>query len=369
MAAAAAGAVSAVAWYGLPALHHSRQSPAARDHAFPAQLDHGRIVALDSTGYLVLSDPSGAHRSRLSALGSTGQRAAAAADGSYLWLADGQVVSVRRNGTASLYPAKLPSISNYVAAAPSAFSDHNRALVTLDGFSGYSSSQNPVSVNFMSTGLSRRLGIADWAAGDPQAPGAFVTVAAPPAASSVNQQVPPDAIAELRDAGRPVQPLATAAVINRDLRQRPATPIAFYLYPNPQGDKVAVVVHPTSGSPQDSGLLLLRRNGRLLGVGATTGMTSNPAWSPSGRQLGFVTADGSQQDLRIWAIGGRTAIRRLPPVTGSYQWCIWSPDNASITCSAAQASTWVVASVTGSVLAPSHGPGFPLIWLPSARAR
>src|ERR1019366_7261530 len=161
-----------------------RPGKAAGQHAAAAS-PGGRVVALTTAGTLTLADPDGKHVTTVSALG------------------NGQVAIVRRAAALAPYAAKVALSSDSLAAWPDAFADHARDLVMLAAYGYSESAVNPVSVDSVATGRPLSLGTGDVVEGDPQAAGAFLSVAAPAAASATVTQVNADSRIELRDAGRP----------------------------------------------------------------------------------------------------------------------------------------------------------------------
>jgi hypothetical protein len=329
----------------------------------------GRVVALTATGDLATADPDGANVTAVSALGTVGQVASASPDGRYLSLGNGQVAIVRQGSALAPYPTKVPvSDGSTEVAWPDSFADGERDLIVLAAYSGYASAINPISVVSLATGRSLSLGSGDMAEGDPQAPGAFLSVAAPPRASAAVSQLIPDSKIELRDSGRPTVVLATAAALNHDAGQSQPLPVQLIPYPDPSGDKIAVVVEPASGS-QQAGIVVLSRTGRLIGaVNGSLAVQGVPAWSPSGRTLAYVSSGSGGLALRVWTVGGATLTRSLPATGAGDDWCVWSPDGASVLCGDSASSTpsqdWAIARATGGAMASVRGPGLPIAWLP-----
>ena len=340
----------------------------------PAAAYRGRIVALDSSGYLFLTDPGGTHVTKLSAIGIVGQETVASQDGRYLSLGNGQVLIVKNDGTVTAYSSKVPISSIATPAYPDSFADQDRDLIILPEAYGQSSSaQNPVTVVSIASGTSRSLGEADAVAADPQAAGAFVSVAAPQRTSSTTQQVSPDSRVELRDAGRPAVVLATAGALRRDLSLGQNDPVALDPFPNPSGDKIAVEVLPVSGTT--SGIVMLNRTGRVIGTVLTPfGVQGNPVWSPSGTSLAYPSTGNDGPGLFIWTGGDQAAARPFPPsaADAGFSSCVWSADGKSVLCETGVPGQyhWVVAGASGGALAvPAQAPGRPLVWVTGGGAR
>ena len=168
------------------------------------------------------------------------------------------------------------------------------------------SSSNPISVVPLATGRAVSLGAGDQVAGDPQAPGAFVSVAAP-AAPSASIQGGADAQIVLRDAGRPPVLLATAAALNSDLGYARSLPASLDPVPSPSGSEVAVAVRPEGASV--TGIVILNRTGQSAEFclsprcsrrrpGSVTSRLSNFARTPpsSGRDDAGLVREDDQVD-------------------------------------------------------------------------
>jgi hypothetical protein len=116
------------------------------------------------------------------------------------------------------YPGKVPLSSLYSVAWPQPFADHDRAVAMLKDYGDPTeSASNPIFVASIASGDTVPLGTGDSVAGDPQAPGVFVAVAAPLGRTATSLAGSPNSAVLLRDAGhRPVM-LATAAQLDRYL--------------------------------------------------------------------------------------------------------------------------------------------------------
>jgi len=337
--------------------------------ALPAADDRGRVLALEPSGYLALTDPAGTHVTTLRAIGVVGQGTSGAPDGRFLSLGNGQVLIVKSDGTVAAYPSKVTISSVATPVYPDSFADHDRDLIILpDGYGAQGeSAQNPVTVVSIATGTSRSLGVADWVAADPAAAGAFVSVAAAQGASSSVEQASPDSRVELRDVGRPAVVLATAAKLSRDLSLGRKTPVALDLYPDPSGDKIAVQVIPVAGTV--AGIVTLSRTGRVLGTLVTPfGVEGALAWSPAGTSVAYDSTGNLGPGLFIWTGSGQPAEIPFPSDAANgpgFSSCIWSSDGKLILCQAGVqgAHRWVVASASGGARAvPAAAPGLPLEW-------
>ncbi len=365
------------------------RAAAARARTLAARAG-GRIVAVTPASLLSLASPDGTHVTRDNRLGPVGALVSASLDGRYLSLINGQVITVRRGPVLAPDSTNLQLSSENGAAWPEPFADHERALVMLlDYGSPGQSVQNPISVVPLATGLPVALGTGDWVAGDPQAAGALVAVAAPVQAAAAPNAAQSDAQLVLRDVGRPAVVLATASALNRDLGRPASQQDTLAAFPSPSGAEVAVTVEPSVQSAagantgtantgaantgaanasaantgaRNTGIVVLDRSGHVLGSVATA-LYSDPVWSPSGRALAYTAGGRQGLALNVW-VPGRPAQTSKFPAAGNYADCVWSPDGGSILCAAGR--TWVIARASGGPMAVVRGPGQPLAWLASA---
>lgn len=383
LAVAAAVAALIVFWPFAPG---SRPAAAASARV-PAALDRGRIVVQEANGDLALADPDGTHVTTLSELGTVGQATTASPDDRYLLAAGGEPISISSGPRLTPHPSQAQvTSSNGGTAQFDPFADHDQDTILLQDYGDPTSSvQNPVWVASFATGKAVSLGAADEAAGDPQTAGAFVSVAAPPVASTMSTQVNPDSEIDLRVAGQPPVVVATAAAINSDLGVV-NEPVALIPFPDPAGDKILVVVR-AAAQAAFGGLVVLSRSGQMLGATAPSmlgGFIGEPAWSPSGRALAYVdfspvgqaSGQGSTGNvLVIWPTGEqptrisfRTSSSQGRPRGGR---CVWSPGGSAVLCSAAEQAgyEWVVAKTGARSVTVVPGPGQPVAWLPGEASR
>ncbi len=271
----------------------------------------GRVASVTQQSTVVLSDADGTHVTTVAGVNVRGGALPAASpDGRYLVLDDGTILA-GNDGRLDVHPTPL-EVSARTAIPFSPFADRDRAVVTLtEGRFGGRTTTAGVSVTNLVSGQVTSLGVADYAAGDPRQIGAFVSVAASQTASGV---IPTgDTTVELRDASVPPLVIATAASLSAILGQQPAQAVTLVPYPDPQGDKVAVVISSASGG----GIVVVDRSGQVV---ASTDIpaTANPAWSPNGASLAYPIAGPNGPQIAVWAIGTqRPATRPVAYATGS----------------------------------------------------
>ena len=379
-----AGAVAAVVqlhpFAGTPAHRAAARAgqPAQAQPAGPRIHAAGRIVASTPAGALVLANPDGSHLTPVRGLGNAGQHLTLSPGGRYLALFNGQLVSIRPGPALASYPGKVPLSSLFSVAWPQPFANHDRAVAMLKDYGDPSeSASNPIVVASIASGDTVSLGNGDSVAGDPQALGVFVTVAAPLGRTPTSLAGSPDSGVVLRDAGHAPERLATAAQLVRDLGLHGQPPVSLAVFPSPSGREVAITIRPAAGGPA-RGIVVLSRSGHLIaripGALATGGGALGdgtepvpPVWSASGRYLAFLSAGQSgRPGVGIWSAGRHLVAAQLPPANGSYRSCVWSPDGRQILCAAA-GGDWAVASAGGGGPAGvARGAGSPVTWLPDA---
>jgi hypothetical protein len=266
--------------------------------------------------------------------------------------------------------AHLEDLGSVVLAQPSPFADHDGAVVVLS--SGLPRSQSTASMIVLADGQMLPLGLADAAAGDPRSLGAFLSVpvsggtaspAGRPAASA-------DGRIELQDRGRPPIILATSGELNQDVGQPSSAPVDMTVYPDDQGDKVAVLLNPLGGTSPNMAMVILDRAGQVLAtVAESTGPAAGaqPSWSPDGQRLAYPTATGGGPAIAIRQLAGQTQTIPVGDRSASLESCIWSPAATIVLCldQGVGHAVWDFAdTLTGAV---HTGPslGVPLVWLPA----
>lgn len=99
---------------------------------------------------------------------------------------------------------------------------------------------------------------------------------------------------------------------------------------SPDGKKVVLTV-------ADRLYVMSYPTGKPVRVTTMEQTEAQPAWSPDGRQLAFVTWDGQQGALYSCAAEGRATPKKLTPDGGLYQEPVWSPDGTRIVMIAGKA--------------------------------
>lgn len=325
----------------------------------------GRVVVEAEDGALSLSQPDGAHAVALRpSLPGSGFQAV-------LVGADDAIVS--RSGrrfaeSDTALAGSLPPGSTIVAAHP--FTDGTNGVVAVTGPEGPRSVPAVWAVS-LAGHRAVSLGSANDAAGDPEAFGAFVAVAAPagPRTGSTATYGLADSRVEIRDAGRAAVVLATAAQLIRDAGLDPGQPVNLTVFPDHAGGKVAVVVNPVAGRETDSPVVVLDRRGGVVEVVAPgRGPTEYTTlfWSPDDTSLAYSTFTSTGTALGV-VKGGQAALQPLQPdssVTG----CTWSPDSAWVLCLATSSfvDNWLLAR-NDPALYPIYSlpaRGDPVLWIP-----
>jgi hypothetical protein len=341
-----------------------------------AAADTGRVVALTGSQDLVVSRPDGTHTERFPALTQVGSDMTAAADNRYISLGDGRIVSTAGPRLAMAKTRIYPFVGGMQGVFGSwPFSDHDRQLLAIaSGQDLYT--DNRILEYSLATGKSRSLGIADVASGDPQTPGAFVTVGSTkdtPANAVAAQQGKflPDSKAELRIPGKRPRLLASAATLAHDAGLPAGSKVSLGPYPSTFGDMVAFSVE--GAATRRTGIVILSRSGTLTAaLPPSVDADGEPAWSPSGTTLAIPSsAQGGRHVLALWTAGH--PVRTEPfPAGIIYRTCIWSADGKRVLCAGtpqranitAASTKWAIASVSGGPMTQVTGPGTPVAWLP-----
>jgi hypothetical protein len=309
----------------------------------------GIVLAEAPSGQLTLTDLRSGRSVRLSGLGlfATSPAPVVSADGKYLIAPTmGELISLA-NPAAPVKVRNALSFSNTSdPALLSPFADHDRSIVLQRLTYTLPVAKAPTSVQSVSTGRVTSLGIADTAAGDPQAPGAFVPVAWH--GLPLHDGVTPDVRLELRDVGSRPRVLAAAASLSHALGISSKVPVTLRAFPNPQGTMVA-------------GVVVLSRLGKLLGA-ESAGSPAIPAiaWNRPGTTLAFIGRGAAGAELTEWDIGAQSSTSVLPFGISGLASCLWSPDGAAVLCGTRDGAWFIMSSGFPDMLS---GRGLALAWL------
>lgn len=299
-----------------------------------------------------------------------GEMVMVALDHRFVTTLQGDLLAV--NNAGGLDQTDVPRITRAaLLGGPDTFVAGDTAVIVVAS-SGEQLHTGAISALLLQGRRSVALGIADEAAGDPQALGAFVSVALPGASSEVpvgGYLGLPDSRVELRDAGQPAWVLATAAQLNATLGQPKAQPVHLSVFPNPAGTAVAVMLDPPLGADRNVSVVVLDRAGRVIGrVPAAVGPVQYSwlSWSPDGRSLAYQTGAPSGTSLAVWREGGQTLVRTAPDNRAAFGYCLWSPDGSAILCPTSQSAhnDWDQGAAAGGDLFAVRAPGTPILWLP-----
>ncbi|MBV8463646.1 MAG: PD40 domain-containing protein [Acidimicrobiales bacterium] len=330
----------------------------------------GRIIAVSNDGALGASDPDGTHLTALSRWRAFGPgenpSVIASPDSHYLATAAGTVMAVDPREVAVVdHPLSGPLGSN---SAIVDFTDGDRGVVVMTSDGGPAAAAQVWVVDLAHHHVTG-LGSANEVAGDPSALGAFVT----PVTALMPTEGPspePNTQVELRDTGRPRIVLATAAELNDDVGQPPGELLNLTVFPDRQGDKVAVLLNPINGGRTNSAMVVLGRSGNLLDVvDAAVGPIeyTTPSWSPDDRSIAYTSM--TEKGPAVIALQARAGSR--PRIAGAVPSeagpCIWSPDGHWIACSSQQGSMfrWLIVRASNMATYLMTGPGQALAWLPA----
>jgi hypothetical protein len=340
----------------------------------PEWATSGRILAQDAEGTLVLVDPATDRVIGPAGLGvPSGEVVMAAPDRRYVTTLQGDLLAVTADG--ALDHTSAPRITQALLGGPGTFAAHDQAVIVVAS-GDQQLRTGAISALILNDRRSVALGTADEAAGDPQAVGAFVSVARPGSSSRVpagGYLGLPDSQVERRDAGQPPARLATAAQLNEALRQPAGRAVHLSVFPNPAGTAVAVVLNPPLGGARNVGIVVLDRGGSVIGiVPPPIGPLEYtwPSWSPDGRSLAYPTVRAEGTSLAIWQEGGRLLIRTAPDNGAAFGYCLWAPDGSAILCPTSQAAraNWDQGAAGGGRLFAAQAPGTPVAWLPPGTA-
>jgi hypothetical protein len=326
----------------------------------------GRIIAEADDGGLSLSQPDGTHVAGLHLRPFTAGYQPLFID------QGGTVIGLQRSGGVDLSSLSLALNPRWTIVSPDPLTNGGRDLIV----KAETKWRGSTSMALVATFDNRRvadLGMADDAAGDPQALGAFVTVplVVQPAVAGVQNGINGlvDDRVELRDVGRSPIVLATAGELERDLGMVAVGPVNLAVYPDGNGQKVAVEVNPIGGGLSNSGVVVLNRRGRVLGtIERDQGPTeyTTPYWSPDDTALAYQTFSSVGTSLAVVNQRYQVATQSLESTT-SVDGCTWSPDSAWVVCLAVSPYTdnWLIAN-NDEALTPIYSVparNRPVVWL------
>jgi hypothetical protein len=346
----------------------SKRSTRTPEPVVPVPPLPGRIVAEADDGGLSLSQPNGTH------VGGLRLRRFMPSDRPLFVDSGGALISALRSGGVDLSSLSVTLNPRWNIVSPDPLTGGNRALIVKAETKWQGSTSMALVATFTGHRLAT-LGLADNAAGDPQTLGAFVTVPVidqpqlADAQAGINGLV--DDRVELVDVGRNPIVLATAGQLERDLGAPPTGPVNLAVYPDNDGQKIAVEVNPLGGPLANGGVVVLDRLGHVLGtVKPDQGPTEyTPAyWSPDSTALVYQTFSSVGTSLAVVNQQYQVATQSLEAGT-SVNGCTWSPDSAWVVCLAVSpdVENWLLAS-NDEALTPIYSVparNRPVVWLAS----
>ena len=232
---------------------------------------------------------------------------------------------------------------------------------------GFPGSQSNASIVALADGRTMAIGRADAAAGDPQSFGAFVS--APINVAPTSAVGSSDASIQLRDAGQPPMTLASAGELNEVVGQASTTSVDLRVYPDPTGDKLAVLLNPPGASAANVPMVILNRHGEVLTflpqvAGPTAG--AHPAWSPDGRLVAYPTDTPTGRALVIETLNAQPDLYQVSNPNTQLGNCVWAPTAITVVCLARTGlqTAWEFANPATGTLNSVKSLGYPVVWLP-----
>jgi len=329
----------------------------------------GRVLAVSATGRLISVDPVSGQVEKLTVptSGTPFVPVSVSPDGQRLLDEAGSVFAVTADGSVARSRAVAGILGRTTSPAPSMpFADNDQAVLALTH-----AAVGPATASLLDLADGREfdLGLVDTAGGDVLTLGAFVSV--PYGATQAGPAHPAgaDLAVELRTVGDPSLVLSTAAELNEDVGSAPTRPVRLSVYPNPTGDAVAVVLTPLGPPTRNDAMVVLNRQGDLLGtfperIGPTDG--SQVVWSPGGHQLAYPTYTGTGAVLAVGTETGAVYTVVPPAPDTTFGDCVWSPDSTDLVCQSQAGHDhhqWLYATETTEKLIPARSPGYPLAWI------
>jgi hypothetical protein len=329
----------------------------------------GRVLAASPAGELLSVDPVNGQVEKLAV--PTGGRlfvpGSLSPDGRRLLDEAGTVFAVTADGSVATSSAVSRALAGATAPARSMpFADDNQAILALTRRAAGLATAVMVR---LTDGHEFDLGVVDSAGGDAETMGAFVSLPSGPGPASLAHPGSTDDAVELRSVGEPSLLLSTAAALNGDVGSSPARPVRLSVYPNPTGDAVAVVLTPLAPSGGNVAMVVLNRQGRLLGsfpdqLGPIDG--SQVVWSPGGHQLAYPTYTDNGPALAVATETGAVYTVASPASNTTFGACVWSPDSTDVVCqgqTARHQAEWLYATQSTQKLIRARSPGYPLAWI------
>jgi hypothetical protein len=328
----------------------------------------GRVLAVSPTGTLVSVDPVSGQVERLAVpvSGTPFVPASVSPDGQRLLDEAGNVFAVTADGSVARSSPVSRILDGATSPAPSMpFADDNQAVLAL---TRPSAGPTTAILVRLADGHQFGLGEVDSAGGDVLSLGAFVSVPYGAGHDDLPRSAG-DMAVDLRTVGNPSRLLSTALELNKDVGSSPTRPVRLSVYPNPTGDAIAVVLSPLDSSAGNASMVVLNRQGRLLGIfpkrlGPIDG--SQVVWSPGGHQLAYPTDTNTGPALAVGTETGAVYTVGPPAPDTTFGACVWSPSSTDVLCqtqSAHHHEQWLYATETTEKLVPARSQGYPLAWI------